>query len=111
MDKKRSQIEVYSTQDGSIPFAAWLHGIKESGLVAEVLIGIDALVSGDFRDCRSLGCGVFERRVSLYPPLRIFFALVGKEGLLVLAGTSDSSKKDGAEQALKIWKEFKEHAH
>jgi len=111
MDRKRSQIEVYATQDGAIPFAAWLHGIKDSYLVAEILSSIDGLVTGDFDGCRSVGCGVFERRVSLYPPLRIFFALVGKEGLLILAGTSDASKKDGAEQALKIWKEFKEHAH
>ena len=80
-------------------------------MIADILTSIDGLVSGDFDGCRSVGCGVFERRVSLYPPLRIFFAFVGREGLLVLAGSSDASKKEGAEAALKIWKEFKEHAH
>jgi putative addiction module killer protein len=111
MVQKRTQLEVYSTQDGAIPLAAWLHGIKDSTLVAEILSGVDSLVNGDFTDCRSIGGGLFEKRISLYPPLRVFFALVGKEGLLLLTGTSDTSKKDGAEQALKIWKEFKQDAH
>jgi len=108
---RRTQIEVFTTQEGTFPFRSWLQNLKDSHLAAEVLSAVDDLKGGNFENCRSVGCGVFEKRVSLYPPLRVFFAFVGTEGLLILTGTSDSSKKDGALQALKIWKEFKEHAH
>jgi len=111
MGSERTQVEVFTTPDGSIPFSGWFHGLKDSTLAAEVLASVDCLVNGNFDECRSVGCGVFEKRVSLYPPMRLFFALLGKEGLLILTGTSDASKKDSAEQALNIWKEFKENAH
>ncbi len=111
MERRRQNVEIFTSQDGKAPFEVWFHELRDSALATEVLLAIEDLKAGRFDQCRSIGCGVFEKRISLHPPLRLFFALVGREGLLLLTGSGDHSKKDSSENALKIWKEFKEHAH
>lgn len=111
MAPKRDLVEIFVNPDGVTPFTVWFHDLKNSSMAALVLCAIEELREGTFENCRSIGCGVFEQRISVFPPLRLFFALVGPDGLLLLTGCSDPSKKDSSELAMKIWKEFKSHAH
>jgi putative addiction module killer protein len=111
MSVRRNNVEIFVSQNGKGPFEAWFQEIKDATEAAEIILAIDDLSRGEFKHCRSIGCGVFEKRIHSESPARLFFALVGSDGLLLLHGSSDGSKKEGAEQALKIWKEFKENAH
>jgi putative addiction module killer protein len=111
MGKTRANVELFVSQAGKVPFEDWFHSIRDGELAARVLMAIEDLRRGEFKNCRSIGCGVFEKRVLLEPTTRLFFALVGNDGILVLNGSSNPSKKEGADTALAIWKEFKENAH
>jgi len=111
MKARRHNVEIFLSQDGKAPFESWFQQIKDATSAATILMAVDDLSRGEFKHCRSIGCGVFEKRLTLPVPTRVFFALVGSDGLLLLSGSNDVSKKEGAEKALRIWKEFKENAH
>lgn len=111
MGKIRSNVELFVNQDGKVPFEDWFHSIRDGELAARVLMAVEDLRRCEFKNCRSIGCGVFEKRVLLEPAIRLFFALVGADGILLLNGSSNPSKKEGADAALAIWKEFKDNAH
>lgn len=111
MERRRQNVEVFVSQDGKAPYEVWFNSLGDASDAAQVILAIEELRSGKFELCRSIGCGVFEKRIPGNPTFRIFFALVGTEGLLLLTGSHEASKRECSEKALKIWKEFKANAH
>lgn len=102
---------MYVTAEGRVPFEQWLNEIPLASSEAVVLAAIDSLGSGEFRDCYSIGGGVFECRTRSSLGYRVYFALVGDDSLLLLGGGAQKSAKDDAKKALAYWQEFKAHAH
>ncbi len=66
--------------------------------------------AGNLGDCKSLGEGVFELRISLGPGLRVFYALHGRRIVILLGGGDKGSQRRDIRRAQQFWKEFKEHA-
>lgn len=80
-------VEEYISSSGKVPFADWLLGLKDVVAQAKLIARIDRAAHGNFGDWKSLADGVFEMRESHGPGYRIFYAVVGRKIILLLAGS------------------------
>ena len=87
------EIEEYVTAEGKSPYADWLDNLKDIIARAKLTARIDRAAHGNFGDWKSLAGanGLFELRESHGPGYRVFYSIVGRKIILLLAG---STKKD-----------------
>ncbi|GJQ58359.1 MAG: type II toxin-antitoxin system RelE/ParE family toxin [Candidatus Scalindua sp. AMX11] len=90
---KKYDIEEYETSSGKAPFGEWLLSLKDERAQAKIRARIIRASFGNFGDWKDIkgAKGVFEMRENYGPGYRIFYAVVGKKVVLLLAG---STKKD-----------------
>jgi putative addiction module killer protein len=87
------QIEEYTAVNGKSPYAEWFDSLKDTIGRAKLAARIDRAAHGNFGDWKSLAGakGVYEMRENYGPGYRIFYSVVGRKIILLLAG---STKKD-----------------
>src|ERR1700679_1873358 len=87
------QIEEYITANGKSPYAKWIGDLKDTVGRAKLAARIDRAVHGNFGDWKSLSGtkGVFEMRENYGPGYRIYYSIVRRKIILLLAG---SAKRD-----------------
>lgn len=98
------QIEEYVTAKGESPYADWFEGLKDTVARAKLLARIDRAAQGNFGDWKALAGakGVFEMRESYGPGYRIYYGIVERWIVLLLAG----STKKGQNRAIAKAKEY-----
>ncbi len=67
----------YLTKSGRDVFGDWLSALKDDRTKAKIVTRIDRLSLGNFGDCKALGGGLFELRISWGPGYRVYYAVVG----------------------------------
>jgi len=87
------EIESYVTEDGETPFLAWLLRLNDKKIQAKLYARLDRASFGNFGDWKALSGtkGIYEMREHFGQGYRIYYAIVGKKVILLLAG---STKKD-----------------
>ena len=88
-------VEEYQTAKGKKPFGEWLAGLSDKRAQAKLLARINRASLGNFGDWKALKDtgGLCEMRDPYGPGYRIYYKVVGKRLILLLAG---SSKRDQA---------------
>lgn len=71
-------ILIYERPGGKSPFQEWLLGLKDPKARAIVRARLNRVELGNFGDCKSVGDGVFEFRISYGPGYRVYFGRVGE---------------------------------
>ena len=73
--------------------------------------GIDARISrlshGNFGDCKPVGGGVWELRIDWGPGYRIYYAMVAKRCVLLLAGGDKRKQSADIAKAIERLKDYK----
>lgn len=110
MESKPRLVKSYVTPDGSPPFKTWIKGLKDKRFKARILQRIDRLRLGNFGDCRSVGAGVYELRLSFGPGFRVYFGLDGAEVVILLCGGDKASQSQDIRNAHDYWQEYTSHA-
>lgn len=89
----RYEIEVYQTEEGKAPFQEWVDDIRDKTAKTLVNAQIRKAQLGNFGDWKSLADagGICEMRIHHSPGFRIYYFVVGRKVILLLAG---STKKD-----------------
>ncbi len=103
-------IQVYQTLSGKTPFEDWIAALTDLKAKAILFQRIDRVRLGNFGDCRSLGSGIYELRISWGPGYRIYYGLDGLKIVLLLCGGNKSSQRKDILRARQLWKEFRENA-
>jgi putative addiction module killer protein len=83
-------------------FAKWINGLTDIQARARVLARIDRLADGNPGDVKSLGAGVSEMRIDYGPGYRVYYALRGRELIVLLAGGDKSSQSRDVKTALRL---------
>ncbi|MBT5306407.1 MAG: type II toxin-antitoxin system RelE/ParE family toxin [Candidatus Scalindua sp.] len=101
MDMKQYDVEEYETITGKTPFGEWLLNLKDERAQAKIRARIRRASFGDFGDWKDIKGtkGIFEMREHYSPGYRIFYTVVGKKLVLLLAG---STKKDQKKTITKV---------
>ena len=98
----------YDTPEGKEPFAEWLDGLRDRRVQKRILARLYRVEEGNFGDHASVGDGVWELRLFFGAGYRIYYAEIGQEIVLLLAGGDKSSQPRDIEQAKTYWKEYQE---
>lgn len=86
-------IEEYADPAGKTPFGAWLLGLKDRRAQARIRARITRASFGNFGDWKKVAgaAGLCEMREHHGPGYRVYYSVVGRTIVLLLAG---STKKD-----------------
>ncbi len=95
----------YQTSEGKAPFREWLLTLDRVSR-ARIRARLDRLRLGNFGDAKPVGQGVFELRFHFNSGYRIYYALDGREVVLLLLGGDKSSQTRDISKAKQYWNDY-----
>ena len=107
MEALSRQIFEYIAPSGSNPFREWLDGLSDRKAQALIDVRIANVRRGTFGDCKPLGHGVFELKLSYGPGYRIYIAMDGGAVVLLLCGGSKKSQSRDIQRAYQYLEDYR----
>lgn len=101
-------IRRYLDPNGKDVFDNWLSNLADARTQAKIISRVNRLAFGNFGDCKHLRRGLRELRIDWGPGFRIYYALVGRECVLLLCGGDKRKQSSDIERALKYLEDFKQ---
>jgi putative addiction module killer protein len=83
-------------------FDDWYDYLKDRRAYARIAMRIDRAEEGNFGDSQPVGEGVSEMRINYGPGYRVYYKLVGRQVVILLAGGDKSSQKQDIKTALEL---------
>ena len=102
------EIRRYLTEVGRDVFGEWMAGLKDARTRAKIVARIDRLAVGNFGGCKALGGGLLELKIDWGPGYRVYYALIGKECVLLLAGGDKRRQSSDIDRARKYLEDYRE---
>lgn len=96
----------YIRNDGRCPFAEWFERLDHQA-AAKVATALERMKAGNFGDHRSVGSGVWERRINFGPGYRIYFGRDGARLVILFGGGTKSRQSSDIKHAQSTWAEYK----
>ncbi len=96
----------YLDPQGRSPYAKWFNGLNGEA-AAKVASAVYRLASGNFSNVKSVGAGVFERKLDFGPGYRIYFGKDGDTVVILLGGGSKQRQQDAIEAAKERWVDYR----
>ncbi len=100
------KVTQYELKDGAIPFEVWFLSLSAKAAL-KVRSAIARMELGNFGDRKSVGGGVWERRIDFEQGYRIYFAKDGNDLVLLLFGGTKKRQQSDIDQAKGYWLEYK----
>lgn len=101
-------IVIYEPRRGQSLFLDWMLGMQDVKARATIRARINRLELGNFGDCKSVGAGVLELRISYGPGYRVYFGRAASTVVVLLWGGKKSSQSRDIVRAKLLWKEYKD---
>lgn len=105
------EIREYLTADDRSPFAEWLGDLRDQKIRARVMVRINRVRLGNFGDCKPVGGGVLELRMTFGPGYRVYLAREEQSVVLLLCGGDKGSQDRDIERARQHWNEYRSRDH
>jgi putative addiction module killer protein len=101
------EIRYYLTSTGKNVFESWLESLSDNVAEARIDARINRLTQGNFGDCKPVGDGVWELRIDWGPGYRVYYAIVAKRCVLLLAGGDKRKQSTDIAKAIERLKDYK----
>jgi putative addiction module killer protein len=88
----------------------WLTQLVDARAQAKIATRINRLAAGNFGDCKSLRHGLFELRIDWGLGYRVYYAMIGRECVLLLCGGDKRRQAADIERELEYLKDYKERS-
>jgi putative addiction module killer protein len=102
------ELRRYVTRDGKDVFGEWWAKLKDARAQAKIAIRLDRVSAGNFADCKPLRGGLYELRIDWGPGYRVYYAMLGRSCVLLLAGGDKRTQSFDIERAHDHLKDYKE---
>lgn len=102
------EIRHYISRAGRDVFDDWLTQLADARAQAKIASRVNRLAAGNFGDCRPLRHAVCELRIDWGPGYRVYYAMIGRESVLLLCGGDKRKQSADIERALHYLKDYKE---
>lgn len=102
------EIRHYVGRAGKDVFDAWLTQLADARAQAKIATRINRLALGNLGDCKPLRQGLCELRIDWGPGYRVYYAMVGRECVLLLCGGDKRKQSSDIARALEYLKDYKE---
>jgi putative addiction module killer protein len=103
-------IKKLELQNGLVTFDEWFDSLRDKKMQAAVDARLTRVRAGNFGDCKSVGGGVFELRISFGPGLRVYYGLHGQQVVVLLGGGDKRSQSRDIRRAQQLWQQFTKYA-
>ena len=100
------EIRHYLTIDGLDVFQDWLSHLRDKLPKMAVVKRVNRAEAGNFGDHKFCRDGVWELRVDVGPGYRVYYALAGKQVVLLLCGGDKGSQDADIDRACTYWKDW-----
>ena len=104
------EVRHYVSRAGKDVFDDWLTQLADSRTQAKIAARINRLAAGNFGDCKPLRQGVCELRIDWGPGYRVYYAMIGRECVLLLCVGDKRKQSADIDRALEYLKDYKERA-
>ncbi|MEY3605702.1 MAG: hypothetical protein RIQ49_2734 [Pseudomonadota bacterium] len=98
----------YADADGKDHFGRWLESLSDVQAQARVSARLIRLHRGNFGDCRAVGEGVWEIRIDWGPGYRVYYAIAGKQAILLCEGGDKRTQVTDIQRAIARWKDWQQ---
>ena len=102
-----AKVTQYETESGRVPIAEWFDSLGAKA-AAKVTSATTRMELGNFGDHKSVGGGVWERRLDFEKGYRIYYAKDGEDLVLLLCGGTKSRQQADIDKAKQYWKDYKQ---
>lgn len=104
------EIRHYVSRAGKDIFDDWLTELADARAQAKIATRINRLAAGNFGDCKSLHQGLFELRIDWGSGYRVYYAMIGRESVLLLCGGDKRRQAADIKRALEYLKDYQERS-
>ena len=101
-----TKVTQYETGNGKVPFAEWFDSLGAKA-AAKVTSATTRMELGNFGDHKSVGGGVWERRINFEKGYRIYYTKDGEDLVLLFCGGMKSRQQADIDEAKQYWKDYK----
>ena len=102
------EIRHYVNRSGRDVFDDWLTRLDDARAQAKIASRINRLAAGNFGDCKSLRQGLFELRIDWGPSYRVYYAMIGRECVLLFCGGDKRKQAADIERAAGYLRDYEE---
>ena len=100
------EIRHYLTPDGKDIYSEWHAAFRNTKARIAIDRRINRVELGNFGDHKFERDGVWELRIDVGPGYRVYYALSGKQVVLLLCGGDKSTQRADLERACKHWQDW-----
>lgn len=100
------EIREYLTSSGRSPFSEWF-GRLEAMAAVRVTAALTRMATGNRGDSKSVGGGVWERRIDYGAGYRLYFAQDGEALIVLLVGGTKKRQQSDIDRAKSYWDDYK----
>jgi len=97
----------YLSRAGKDVFDDWLTQLADLHAQAKIASRINRVAAGNFGDCKPLRPGLYELRVDWGPGYRVYYAMIGRECVLLLCGGDKRKQSADIERASEYLRDYK----
>jgi putative addiction module killer protein len=83
----------------------WIEALDHLA-AAKLTEAVFRLSQGNFSNVKSVGGGIFERRINFGPGYRIYFAKDGERLIVLLGGSSKRNQQEAISTASRLWQDY-----
>ena len=102
------EIRRYVSSSGRDVFGEWLSKLRDARAQAKIAIRLDRVAAGNFADCKRLQGGLCDLRIDWGPGYRVYYAMLGRSCVPLLAGGDKRKQSADIERALVYFKDYRE---
>jgi|SRR5208283_872951 len=102
------EIRHYVSRTGKDVFDDWLTQLADARAQAKIASRINRLAAGNFGDCKFLRPGVSELRIDWGRGYRVYYAMIGRECVLLLCGGDNRKQSADIDRALEYLRDYTE---
>jgi putative addiction module killer protein len=100
------QVRHYVTAAGKDPFQTWLDRLRDMKARIAIQRRIDRVVLGNLGEHRACREGVWELKVDVGPGYRVYYAVAGREIVLLLCAGDKRSQQADINAAVRYWNDY-----
>jgi putative addiction module killer protein len=100
------EIRHYLTPDGKDIYIDWLRKLRDMNARIAIDRRVNRIELGNFGDHKFCRDGVWELRVDVGPGYRVYYAVAGREIVLLMCGVDKRTQSKDIELASEYWQDW-----
>jgi putative addiction module killer protein len=96
----------YLDRGGRSSYRAWFEGLNAPA-AAKVAAALYQLTAGNWSNVKSVGSGVYERKIDFGPGYRVYFGKDGGDVVILLGGSAKQRQQPAINAAKERWTDYR----